>query len=59
MDQDTYGDLQATLHRKPLKADRLHFATMKKLNELANKEDYWGMNRSLSFTTVFFISSKV
>ncbi len=44
-----WSSLQATLHRKPLKADRLHFATMKKLNELANKEDYWGMKQELIF----------
>jgi hypothetical protein len=44
-----WSSLQAALHRKSLKADRLSLAMMKKLNELANKEDYWGMKQELIF----------
>jgi hypothetical protein len=44
-----WNALQSTLHRKPLTLERLKLATMKKLNELANKEEYWEMKQELVF----------
>ncbi len=44
-----WNSLQAVLHKEPLSVDRLRMATAKKLNELANKEDWWQMAQELVF----------
>lgn len=44
-----WSTLQDTFHRKDLKIDRLYTVTMKKLNELNNKANSWGMKQELVF----------
>jgi len=41
--------LQATLHKEPLRIDRLRLATAQRLNESANREDNWQMAQELVF----------
>ncbi|MCG9969926.1 hypothetical protein L9W92_18180 [Pelotomaculum terephthalicicum JT] len=41
--------LQAALHKESLSVDRLRLTTARKLNELANKEDWWQMAQELVF----------
>lgn len=41
--------LQAVLHKEPLRLDRLQLTTARRLNELANQEDYWQMTQELVF----------
>ncbi|WAA09831.1 hypothetical protein [Fervidibacillus albus] len=41
--------MQAVFHKQPIRIRRLYEATTRKLNELANKEDYWGMLDELVF----------
>lgn len=45
--------LQAVFHREPIHLDRLYESTAIKLNELANKDDYWGMVDELIFHYAF------
>ncbi|MDD4570022.1 MAG: hypothetical protein PHE70_07865 [Tepidanaerobacteraceae bacterium] len=44
-----WSSLQDTFHKKELRIERLLLSTSKKLNELANKEDYWAMKQELVF----------
>ena len=48
-----WSSLQKAFHKQRLTLDRLKLATMKKLNELANKADYWGMKHELVFYHCF------
>ena len=48
-----WSALQTVFHRQPLSIDRLYQATAMKLNELANKEDHWGMVDELIFHYAF------
>ncbi|WAA11991.1 hypothetical protein [Fervidibacillus halotolerans] len=41
--------MQTVFHKHPIRIRRLYEATARKLNELANKEDYWGMVDELIF----------
>ena len=41
--------LQTVFHRQPIYINRLYQSTAIKLNELANKEDHWGMVDELIF----------
>jgi len=50
--------LQGTLHKKTLRIERLRVAIAKKLNELANKEDYWNMKQELVFYYAFLFFLK-
>ncbi|HHU33488.1 MAG TPA: hypothetical protein GXZ50_12620, partial [Clostridia bacterium] len=45
--------LQAVFHRQPISIERLYKVTTMKLNELANKEDHWGMVDELIFHHAF------
>lgn len=45
--------LQAVLHKEPLRVERLYLTTSRKLNELANKEEYWQMKQELVFYYAF------
>lgn len=44
-----WSSLQAVLHREPLSLDRLLATTAIKINELANKADYWEIKHELIF----------
>jgi hypothetical protein len=44
-----WDSLQKTLHRQPLRTERLHASTSKRLNELANKEEHYLMKQELVF----------
>ncbi len=48
-----WSSLQKTLHREPLDISRLRTSMVKKLNELANKEDEWGMRHEIVFYFAF------
>lgn len=52
-----WSSLQAALHKEPLGIERLRTATAKKLNELANKQDFWQMKQELVFyySFLFFL----
>lgn len=50
-----WSSLQTVFNRKPISIDRLYRATCSKLNELANKEDHWGMVDELTFHYAFVI----
>ena len=54
-----WSSLQNTLHKKELTIDRLLLSTSKKLNQLANKEDFWGMKQELVFffSFLYFLSN--
>lgn len=45
----TWETLQAVLHKEPLRTHRLRLTTARRLNELANKEEYWQMAQELVF----------
>lgn len=45
--------LQAVFHRKPLTISRVTKQTGRRLNELANKEDYWTLRHELLFYLTF------
>ncbi|NLZ74025.1 MAG: hypothetical protein GX905_09490, partial [Bacteroidales bacterium] len=51
-----WSTLQTVFHRQPIYINRLYQSTAIKLNELANKEDHWGMVDELIFhySFVFF-----
>ncbi|MBS2772775.1 hypothetical protein PNH38_07360 [Anoxybacillus rupiensis] len=49
----TWSTLQSIFHQQPLGINRVYEATARKLAELANKEDYWGMMDELVFHFVF------
>jgi len=53
-----WSTLQTVFHRQPIYINRLYQSTAMKLNELANKEDHWGMVDELIFhhAFVFFYS---
>lgn len=51
--------LQKVFHRQSLEMKHLFQATEKKLNELVNKEDYWGMKQELIFFYVFILFYKL
>ncbi len=53
-----WSSLRDTLHKKELKIDRLLLSMSKKLNQLANKEDFWGMKQELVFyfSFLYFLS---
>ena len=46
---NVWYSLQAVLHKELLSVDRLYLTTARKLNELANKEDWWQMAQELVF----------
>jgi hypothetical protein len=48
-----WSTLQTVFHRQPLYLNRLYQSTAIKLNELANKEDHWGMVDELIFHYAF------
>ena len=48
-----WSTLQAVFHRQTLSINRLYQSTAMKLNELANKEDHWGMVDELIFHHAF------
>lgn len=48
-----WSTLQTVFHRQPIYIDRLYQSTAIKLNELANKEDHWGMVDELIFCYAF------
>lgn len=48
-----WSSLQKTLHREPLDIGRLRVSMVKKLNELANKEDEWAMRNEMVFYFAF------
>jgi hypothetical protein len=48
-----WSSLQKTLHREPLDISRLRTSMVKKLNELANKEDEWAMRHEMVFYFAF------
>lgn len=45
--------LQKALHGQELRTERLYRSTAHKLNELANREDYWEMKQELVFKCCF------
>lgn len=48
-----WSTLQAVFHRKPISLKRVTKQTSRRLNELANKEDYWSMRHELLFYLIF------
>jgi hypothetical protein len=48
-----WSSLQTVLQQQPISVERLYGATSRKLNELANKEDHWGMINELTFHYAF------
>ena len=48
-----WNTLQTVFHRQPIFIKRLYQSTSMKLNELANKEDHWGMLDELVFHHAF------
>lgn len=50
--------LQKAFHGQELRMDRMFRATAKKLNELANREDYWNMKQELVFHYCFAFFNK-
>ncbi|MEK4875893.1 hypothetical protein N1I87_14790 [Bacillus sp. FSL W8-0102] len=48
-----WSSMQAVFHREPIRLDRLYKVTAKKITELANKEDHWGMVDELIFHHMF------
>ena len=48
-----WSTLQAVFHRKPISLKRVTKQTSRRLNELANKEDYWSMRHELLFYLTF------
>ncbi|MGG3853400.1 hypothetical protein ABET36_03035 [Caldifermentibacillus hisashii] len=49
----TWSTLQTIFNQQPLRINRVYEATTRKLVELANKEDYWGMMDELVFHYAF------
>ncbi|WP_054950067.1 hypothetical protein [Numidum massiliense] len=48
-----WSSLQSVFHRQPIKVKRLYRTTARKLSELANKEEHWGMVDELTFHYAF------
>lgn len=44
-----WSNLKAVFDKKLIRLDRVHYSTVRRLNELANKEDYWAMRDELIF----------
>lgn len=53
MDRVIPSTLQTIFNQQPLRINRVYEATTRKLVELANKEDYWGMMDELVFHYAF------
>lgn len=53
-----WSSLQTVFNRQPISISRLYNITVSKLNELANKEDHWGMVDELIFHHAFLVFFK-